>query len=306
MSGQPQKISEEFLAKFNELCNKPYHEQAKWFLNAFWSSIFENDEKERESVWVRTAEFIKLDWVKKQHGSDLNEALFHKFLENLGETLTVLEARAKLRTIDINLDGKVSISEYLLFRYNKDVAQLVQPQANPEEVKRALEIVAAAQEAVTDLRARLQEQKDALVEVQAAEFAAVQALNELKAVEEAHAKKIAELEAKSTTGGVVTQGKAKAELAVLRAEDPLPLRRAKITQEASVRRVEAARKEAEAKTAAAEAAAGAAEAKLDEATKYLEDVKSRVGSNEGTFWWLDREMTEARKYLPQKQQRAQQ
>jgi len=63
-----------------------------------------------------------------------------------------------------------------------------------------------------------------------------QALSELKAQEDAYHNKKAELERKSEEGGVVSRNKAKAELAQLLAEDPLPLRRAKITTEAAVKK----------------------------------------------------------------------
>ena len=101
-------------------------------------------------------------------------------------------------------------------------------------------------------------------------------------------------------GGVVKRGKAKAELEQLKAEDPLPIRRAKITQEAALRRLEKARKAAEAATAAAEEAAAIAEKQLADAEAYLADVSSRVGSTEGTVWFLNRELEEARKYMPSK------
>merc|ERR1712125_43759 len=64
------------------------------------------------------------------------------------------------------------------------------------------------------------------------------ALQALHAEEEAYNKKKEELERKSKEGGVVSRNKAANELAQLLAEDPLPLRRAKITQEAAVKKAE--------------------------------------------------------------------
>ena len=40
-----------------------------------------------------------------------------------------------------------------------------------------------------------------------------------------------------------------------------------------------------------------AEARFQEAEEYFEEVKNRLG--EGTAWWLDRELHEAKAYLPQ-------
>merc|ERR1712232_255583 len=97
------------------------------------------------------------------------------------------------------------------------------------------------------------------------------ALAELKKQEEEYAAKIADCEERSKTGGVVQANKAKNELAQLKAEDPLPLRRAKITLESANKRAdkarapfEAATKEAvAARTAASEAASKAAAARAE-------------------------------------------
>ena len=199
------------------------------------------------------------------------------------------------------------------------------------------------------------------------------ALAELKAQEDAFNNKKAELERKGEEGGAVSRNKAKAELAQLLAEDPLPLRRAKINQEAAVRKAEkatqaaaqaraaasaaavqatAARTEAEqaarqasaaraaaeeaarqasaaraaaeeaarqasaaraaaeeaarqasAARAAAEEAARQAEAAVEaarqafqEAEDFLERIKNSIGK--GQLWWIDREIHEAKAYLP--------
>jgi hypothetical protein len=55
----------------------------------------------------------------------------------------------------------------------------------------------------------------------------------------------AELQRKSTEGGIVQQNNAKAELAQHLSEDPLPLRKAKITLEAATKAAEGARQVAE-------------------------------------------------------------
>jgi len=84
------------------------------------------------------------------------------------------------------------------------------------------------------------------------------ALAEVKAQEDAYNQKKADLERKSEEGGVVSRNKAKAELAQHLAEDPLPLRRAKITSEAAVKKAEKATQIAADSRAAAEASAQAA------------------------------------------------
>lgn len=64
------------------------------------------------------------------------------------------------------------------------------------------------------------------------------ALRDVKSQEEARDSKTADLTRKSGVGGLVQQNKAKNELAQHMAEDPLPLRRAKITLEAALKKAE--------------------------------------------------------------------
>lgn len=225
---------------------------------------------------------------------------------------------------------------------------------------------AEAQARAAEARAREEEAKAREAEARAAQDELEAALAELKAQEEAFNNKKAELERKGEEGGAVSRNKAKAELAQLLAEDPLPLRRAKINQEAAVRKAEkatqiaaqarsaasaaaaqaeeaarqasaaraaaeeaarqasaaraaaeeaarqasAARaaaeeaaRQAEAAARAAEEAARQAEAALEaarqafqEAEDFLETVKNSIG--QGQVWWIDREIHEAKAYLP--------
>jgi len=112
----------------------------------------------------------------------------------------------------------------------------------------------------------------------------------------------------------VAKSKAKNELAQVKNEDPLPLRKAKITQEAALRKVEKERKSAEKASANAaaktveleqqklkvEAAVRETEEKYKEAQDYLEEVKRKGGVAHGAIWWMERELKEAQKYLPKK------
>eukprot|EP00005_Dracoamoeba_jomungandri_P000165 CAMPEP_0174253546 /NCGR_PEP_ID=MMETSP0439-20130205/2913_1 /TAXON_ID=0 /ORGANISM="Stereomyxa ramosa, Strain Chinc5" /LENGTH=362 /DNA_ID=CAMNT_0015334629 /DNA_START=1 /DNA_END=1086 /DNA_ORIENTATION=+ len=114
-----------------------------------------------------------------------------------------------------------------------------------------------AKQKVAELQVKEEEERSAKAELEAA-------LAELKAQEDAYNSQIALLKKKSTEGGVVSQGKAKNELAQLLSEDPLPLRRAKITLEAAIRRADKATAEAEcARTEAHEASEKAAEARRE-------------------------------------------
>lgn len=129
-----------------------------------------------------------------------------------------------------------------------------------EEIRKAQQKLDEVQAALRDAEQREQESKQAKRELEAA-------LREVKSQEEARNLKTAELERKSEEGGLVSRNKAKAELAQHLAEvrsppcrsflaacingvstlqDPLPLRKAKITLEAAVKKAEKAANAAEA------------------------------------------------------------
>jgi len=142
---------------------------------------------------------------------------------------------------------------------------------------------------------------------------------------------------KDESKGQVARNKAKNELEQLKTTDPLPLQRAKINQSATVRKSERAHAEAEstrslaekarleaskradsAKTArkqqeksAAEAALAVeatavaredAQAKLKQAEDALEALKKIPDQSYGDIWWMEREIAERKRYLPQSKQ----
>jgi chromosome segregation ATPase len=310
-----------------DLAAKSHKEQAIWFLNAFWN---QGVKEKSEEIWGYELKFETLAKQGASSSCDLDEFYSHKFLEDCGETMTVLQLRSKLAEIDLDKNKRMCISEYLLFKFSKGARDLVNaPQGDPEEVHKAQALVEAASRALDDVLKRLEDQKvlaanlakaEAAAKVAKEEAAAAveeqkKAAAELQAQEQAFQKKIADLEKKSEEGGVVSRNKAKNELEQLRAEDPLPLRQAKITQDAAVRKSEKAHKAAEerAKECEArrlEAEEGArqlevsvkeAEAKRDEALAYLDRVKAS-GAGAGQVWWLQREMYEKQLFLPKAKQ----
>merc|ERR1719266_3280108 len=206
----------------------------------------------------------------------------HRFLEELGETLTVKELRARLKKLDIDSNNRLALSEYLVSKYQKDPGALVDSNQGgvPPEVMEASDEAKATATAATKASVEAgkalalaeksaQEAKDALeksnkaaeeaaaaqatAEQQAAEAAEATKLQEevlakaeavkaevkagaeaLEAQEKAYNDKIAKLEAKANDSSLSTvkRGSFVAKLAALRSEDPLPLRKAKITQNA--------------------------------------------------------------------------
>jgi len=127
----------------------------------------------------------------------------------------------------------------------------------------------------------------------------------LKAQEDAFNNKTEELKRKSETGSVVQVSKAKNELAQHLSSDPLPLRRAKLNNEAAVRKAERASKAAEEAVERAEKARVDAEEavedarrKVAEAEAYLEEVRNKPGSAQGQIWWMQEELNAQKAYLP--------
>jgi len=116
--------------------------------------------------------------------------------------------------------------------------------------------------------------------------------------------------------GVVGRNKAKNELSQHLSEDPLPLRKAKITMEAATKKAEKTKILAQEAQKAAERAKEEAlrraeisrqkalemEDLFDKAEKFLEEVRSRPGGGQGALWWIERELAEARKYMPKRKQ----
>eukprot|EP01087_Luapelamoeba_hula_P012581 TRINITY_DN350_c0_g1_i3.p1 TRINITY_DN350_c0_g1~~TRINITY_DN350_c0_g1_i3.p1 ORF type:complete len:284 (-),score=79.30 TRINITY_DN350_c0_g1_i3:15-866(-) len=268
--------------KLTTLGNSTYKEQAVWFLNAYWRQF---GQQEAEKVWTYAHRYASLD-SNGIAGHSLDEFGAHRFLELNNETLTVVAMREHWRKTGIEHVKLVPLIHFLIFRYQVDWHQCVNAAQgdNAEEVAKAQRMLEEAQAAVKEAERRDTEAKAAQRELEAA-------LAELKAQEDAFNNKTADLTKRSNEGGGVSRNKAKAELAQHLAEDPLPLRRAKINQEAAVRKAERASK-------AAEDALNVAVRSLDAAQEYLNEVSSRPGSAAGALWWIDRELHEARAYLP--------
>ena len=131
--------------------------------------------------------------------------------------------------------------------------------ASAEEAKarEASAKASAAESKVKETKAiaDAQASKEREVESIAAQAELQAALAEVHAQEKAYNDKKADLEKKSQEGGVVSRNKAANELAQLLSEDPLPLRRAKITAEAAVKKAEKATEAASAARIAAEQSA---------------------------------------------------
>jgi len=325
------RIAKDQEAKWQQIESRNYAGQCKYMLNGFWGTL----EKDAELVWNWCQSFNELDQEKHADGNELDEFWSHKFLEGLGETMTVIEMREKFRKIDADFNKRMSMVEYIMFRYGFSIPSVLTcPQGdNTAGIKKAQAMVEAAQKALDEMTAKLEAAKEAADRakeaadaakkaakaVAEAEAEAKAALAELQAEEKAFEDKKAGLEKikNDMSIGVVKRNKASNELDQLLSEDPLPLRKAKINQGAAVKKCERATKAAEAasqkadetekaavaKENEAQAAATEAQKKLQEAIDFLEEEKQKGGVAQGDIWWMQRELTEKKKYLPASKQK---
>src|SRR3990167_1556205 len=271
-------------AKLQTICGKTYKEQAVWFLNCFWEEFAS---KEAELLWQYVLKNEELDLEFHKEGTGLDEMKAHVFLEKFDETLTVRDMRDKLRST-----GAVARKALLEAQQAESSAKSREAEAKQREAEakaseeQAKQREAAAKASAEEAKQReVQAQKDAEaakvaeLDAQAAQRELEAALAEVHAQEQAYNAKKADLEKKSEEGGVVSRNKAKAELAQHLAEDPLPLRKAKITQEAAVKRAEKATLAASDARTAAEAAANNASAAREKAEKAaVEATASRLAA----------------------------
>jgi len=305
--------------KFDILTARNYAGQAKWFLNGFWKE----HEKDAEQIWEFVHTAIKIDHRRAKEGNELDEFEAHRFLETLGETLTVKDMRDRLREIDIDFNKRMALIEYLIFRFKKGVVAVINaPQGgggkNAARIEAAQRMVEAANQALDEMSRLLEAEKQALAYQRIAEADAVRAENESKdalaeltSQEMSFANQKADLKRKSEneSAGQVSRNKAANELQQLLTKDPLPLARAKLNQEAAVRKAERARKAAEAARLQqeeshkqAQRAVEDANTKLSAAIHELEELKKIPDQSYGDIWWMERELIEKKKFLPQSKQ----
>eukprot|EP00008_Paramoeba_atlantica_P010928 CAMPEP_0201485922 /NCGR_PEP_ID=MMETSP0151_2-20130828/9999_1 /ASSEMBLY_ACC=CAM_ASM_000257 /TAXON_ID=200890 /ORGANISM="Paramoeba atlantica, Strain 621/1 / CCAP 1560/9" /LENGTH=378 /DNA_ID=CAMNT_0047870271 /DNA_START=64 /DNA_END=1200 /DNA_ORIENTATION=- len=258
---------------------------------------------------------------------------------------------------------EVPLTHFLLFKFKTDWQKLVNaPQGdNSAQIAEAQDKLQAVQDAFDASSRADAEASAALAEAKASEERAVRnekeavareeeakaaeapfkaaeapfkaaqdevesALAEVKAQEDAYNSKTESLKKASEEGGVVSRNRAKVSLEAHLAEDPLPLRKAKITLEAankkaerarapflearapflaatelaeqSRRESEAARATAEGAKKKAEEAVNVAQSAMKEAEDYLAELLSCPGSGHGALFWIERELTEKKKYMP--------
>jgi len=332
MADELPKIEEKVLKEFNIITHETYKKQAVFFLNAYWAEGQQKKDKKweelGEQVWKFHQQMLEIDkkqWeevnkkIWKQgwtEGSSLDEFFSHKYLEILNKTLTAITFRNEFRKIDVNFDKRMALLEFLVWEFGRNVPEMMKrPQGdNQEEIMAAQAALEAVQKALTDLLAKLEAQKIALEKQREAEEAVKKAeaelqiaVDDLKKQEEDYKRAVDTLEHKAhdQSTGVVARNKASNELAQLKEKDPLPLRKAKITQEAALRAVQVQRKHAEEATVQCEnekkkveEAVEETNNKMQKAQDTLDEVSRKGGGGGGSLWWIQREIDEAKSFLP--------
>jgi hypothetical protein len=178
-----EKLSAEALAYFNDVCNRPFSQQAVAFLNAYWTEVGSQAEFIFSCAWEKMKEadmrakginYIHLydegDSLEFNIGLYFYEQLCKEVLESPGgkkwrddpkynpsmpQMMTALVRKQELREkVDVNFDGKVSFIEYLLYQYRA--------YANPADFTFRSMAIGTENEAVRKARLALEEVNKAI------------------------------------------------------------------------------------------------------------------------------------------------
>jgi len=322
---------------FKKITSKTHTEQAIWFLNGFWN---EGASENAEDIWEACHTMMEIQMgIKIMYGrkllddekdvkerNDIDQFQAHRFLEHFGETKTASQLRRELKTIDLDKDNRLCLSEYLVSKYNKTVADLIsapQGSSTPEQkaalaaaeakIKECSDQLNVAQEEAKKAADALEASNQAEAKLKEAQDAVAAALAELEAEEKKYHGAIAKQEsiiADDSKGGVA-RNRARATLAQLKSEDPLPLSRAKITQAAALKKAKKQTKKAgRARNKAQGAAMSAANAQreAEAVLKATEEAFNKLrramgGTANGQLWWMERKMKEIKKFMPKGKKR---
>jgi len=244
--------------KFAEVVAKSIDDQARFFLERYMDEF----SGRWEEVLDMAQEFRSYD--KDDRDGELQEQEFLLYMEKRGEPMTPIQLRETLKDIDIDKSKGVSFIELLLWRYKKQVNDLL---TEPEHPLPA------------DLAEKINADIAVYQKVQEAERARFEKIQNLQALVE---------------GGGAKGLAAKAELDVLRTEDTLARNKAKVEAEKRRRssqqmleqwEVQSAKEHAErlageqGKVDAAEAERAAAEEEKRQAGQKKIQAKAALWSN---------------------------
>jgi len=175
-------MEDKYLSQLKELIAQNVDAQSKAFLRAFVTEF----QGKFEQVLDLVEEFRTYLPPGNTDGQ-LDEQQAHLFLEKKGEAQTVIQFRDKMKQIDLDFNKRVSVIEYLLYKYQKTTKDLFESKPNAHLIK-------MLEDAIEQYQAVFRERKE-------------------------KENKIAELEKIIAQGGKEA-AKAKSELAHLKMQDP--------------------------------------------------------------------------------------
>jgi len=164
-----ENLDEKSLEYFNEVCARPYSEQAQFFLNAFWDEFGDQAEVIYAVHWdiVKAVE-MESQGIHYRHlyeeGFDLDfdmalllfERLNNFFDSSEGKKyaeypkavpthMTSITRKKELRSkVDVNFDGRVGFLEYLLYQYEASPKTLMERSTRSSESNPELDAARAA------------------------------------------------------------------------------------------------------------------------------------------------------------------
>jgi len=250
--GKDGKTEDVYMEKLKTLQTLNIDEQAKSFLRAFVQEFQGKFEAVLDVVEEFRAFVTRSD-------NQLDEQQAHLFLEKKGETHTALEFREKMRLIDIDFNKRISIIEWLLFKYKKTVKEMFDAKPN-------LHLIKMLEEAIAKFQAVFKAKKD-------------------------RESKMAELE-KTANGGGPGAAKARSELKSMQMEDPsksgaseIDALAAKLKAKRALRNPddEAKRQQEEAFKAEQARVAAEKQAKEDEERRKREESRQKLAARAKLF-----------------------
>jgi len=170
-------LDEKSLEYFNEVCTRPYAEQAQFFLNAFWDEFGDQAEVIYSVHWdtVKRVEmesqgfsYLHLYEEGFDLDFDMGLLLFERlcvFFQGDGKSMadqypmavpdmmTSISRKKELRSkVDVNFDGRVGFLEYLLYQFKASPKTLMERSTRKGETNAELE---AARKALAEVNKRI-------------------------------------------------------------------------------------------------------------------------------------------------------
>jgi len=280
--------------KFDSLRGKRHAQQAKWFINTYYDRAPLNLGKNPDVLEEVFQSFLMMVEIDPKHskGSSLDQWQSHRFLEKMGSTVTWTAFEDMFKTLDVEYNKKLSLTEYYLFKFGKEAGR-------EDEIKKLVNASQAIVKGLEEAEENLAQAMDAHEKAKEELAKVIKLQLEIAAFKKRYDAITADFEKKiSEATSMVKKNKYKSELgdhlSGARARrkkitelDPDKLNQLEIDMGAAVRKGKAAAKLVRKKFKAAKA--------------QVEKIKEAGKSGAGLLWWLDRNLQEEEKYMSKKQ-----